>query len=287
MGLGRLLTGMAFLIFAISLLPGMFGGRLGDLDAYVPRRQRSPAALGGSAPAESALVWMKNQYREALDRARREGKLVLRQLHRLRLHQLPLDEGQHVHPARDRRRHEELRPGGTLHRRHRRRLRREPEAGARQVQDRGRALLRHPRSGREGDRDLPRPHQRSRRSSWRSCRRAAPRRRRRRPSATGSLPGGQATGRRSRSTPPRWPAKSSWSTSGPPGACPAFRRSPASTNCTSEYRRQRASRYSAFPWTKKAPTRVEPFLQEAPDGVPGGSGQRAPERAVQDWTNSP
>ena len=47
---------------------------------------------------------MKNQYREALDRARREGKLVLRQLHRLRLHQLPLDEGQHVHPARDRRR---------------------------------------------------------------------------------------------------------------------------------------------------------------------------------------
>ncbi len=34
------------------------------------------AGIGGSS-GESALVWMKNQYREALDRARREGKLVL------------------------------------------------------------------------------------------------------------------------------------------------------------------------------------------------------------------
>jgi thiol:disulfide interchange protein len=75
MGLGRLLSGIAFLIFAISLLPGMFGGKLGDLDAYVPLGSQS-AGIGGSG-AESALVWMKNQYREALDRARREGKLVL------------------------------------------------------------------------------------------------------------------------------------------------------------------------------------------------------------------
>ena len=75
MGLGRLLTGIAFLIFAISLLPGMFGGKLGDLDAYVPLGAQS-AAIGTSG-GESALVWMKNQYREALDRARREGKLVL------------------------------------------------------------------------------------------------------------------------------------------------------------------------------------------------------------------
>ena len=76
MGLGRLLTGIALLIFAISLLPGMFGGKLGDLDAYVPLGTQS-AGIGGSSGAESALVWMKNQYREALDRARREGKLVL------------------------------------------------------------------------------------------------------------------------------------------------------------------------------------------------------------------
>ena len=75
MGLGRLLSGVALLIFAISLLPGMFGGKLGDLDAYVPLGTQS-TGLGGSG-GESALVWMKNQYREALDRARREGKLVL------------------------------------------------------------------------------------------------------------------------------------------------------------------------------------------------------------------
>ena len=78
MGLGRLLSGAAFLIFAISLLPGMFGGKLGDLDAYVPLADAQSAGFGGrgSSGGESALVWMKNQYREALDRARKEGKLV-------------------------------------------------------------------------------------------------------------------------------------------------------------------------------------------------------------------
>jgi thiol:disulfide interchange protein DsbD len=71
MGLGRLLVGIAFLVFALSLAPGMFGGRLGGLDAYVP-------AGGGPAPGSSGstLVWMKDQYRAALDRARRERKLV-------------------------------------------------------------------------------------------------------------------------------------------------------------------------------------------------------------------
>ncbi|HTT62256.1 MAG TPA: cytochrome c biogenesis protein CcdA [Bryobacteraceae bacterium] len=74
MGLGRLLTGMVFLIFAISLAPGMAGARLGELDAYIPAGAESgPGAGTGNG---SALVWMKNQYREALDQARREGKLV-------------------------------------------------------------------------------------------------------------------------------------------------------------------------------------------------------------------
>jgi thiol:disulfide interchange protein len=74
MGLGRLLTGMAFLIFAISLFPGMSGGRLGDLDAFVPVADASSGAPGGAST--TGLVWLKDQYREALDRARREGKLV-------------------------------------------------------------------------------------------------------------------------------------------------------------------------------------------------------------------
>ena len=71
--LGRLLTGMVFLIFAISLVPGMFGGKLGELDAYVPV---AAEGSGGAAGSGGGLVFMKNQYREALDQARREGKLV-------------------------------------------------------------------------------------------------------------------------------------------------------------------------------------------------------------------
>jgi thiol:disulfide interchange protein DsbD len=66
LGVGRMLAGAAFLIFAISLLPGMFGAKLGNLDAYVP--------VGTSA--EAGQPWLKNQYREALAQARRENKLV-------------------------------------------------------------------------------------------------------------------------------------------------------------------------------------------------------------------
>jgi len=63
-GLGRLLAGAALLVFALSLAPGMFGARLGELDAYVP------------AVATDGSLWMKNQYREALAEARRQNKRV-------------------------------------------------------------------------------------------------------------------------------------------------------------------------------------------------------------------
>jgi thiol:disulfide interchange protein len=62
---------MAFLVFALSLAPGMFGAKLGALDAYVPVAGGPPPVSSGSA-----LVWMKDQYRAALDRARRERKRV-------------------------------------------------------------------------------------------------------------------------------------------------------------------------------------------------------------------
>ncbi len=76
LGIGRLLTGAVFLIFAIHLIPGMSGGRLGDLDAFIPAAE--DAAGGGAGTGSSGgMVWMKNQYREALAQARREGKLVL------------------------------------------------------------------------------------------------------------------------------------------------------------------------------------------------------------------
>ncbi|MGP8243272.1 MAG: cytochrome c biogenesis protein CcdA [Bryobacteraceae bacterium] len=70
LGLGRLLTGMALVIFAISLAPGMAGAKLGDLDAFVP-----PAESGaGSRSASSGLDWITDDYAGALARARSEGK---------------------------------------------------------------------------------------------------------------------------------------------------------------------------------------------------------------------
>jgi thiol:disulfide interchange protein DsbD len=76
LGIGRLLVASVLLIFAFSLLPGMFGAPLGELDAYVPAAS-SPIALNGGAATGSSQVWMKNQYKEALDKARAENKLVL------------------------------------------------------------------------------------------------------------------------------------------------------------------------------------------------------------------
>jgi thiol:disulfide interchange protein len=75
LGIPRLLIASAFLIFAFSLLPGMFGAPLGELDAFVPAA--TGGGIGGRSAADAGPAWMKNQYREALDRARSENKLVL------------------------------------------------------------------------------------------------------------------------------------------------------------------------------------------------------------------
>ncbi len=77
MGMGRLLLGMAFLVFAISLVPGMFGRGLGDLDAYVPQSAGQVAATSGSAgPSEHpGPVWLTD-YHAAVAKARAENKLL-------------------------------------------------------------------------------------------------------------------------------------------------------------------------------------------------------------------
>ena len=74
LGVGRLLSGAALLIFAFSLLPGMFGAPLGELDAYVPV---ATSGIGGNSASAGGLQWMKNDYQAALDRGRQENKLVL------------------------------------------------------------------------------------------------------------------------------------------------------------------------------------------------------------------
>jgi len=75
MGIGRLLSGVLLLAFALTLIPGMFGSSLGELDAFVPpgAERNSVIALG----AGTGQAWIQNEYRAALELARSEHKLVL------------------------------------------------------------------------------------------------------------------------------------------------------------------------------------------------------------------
>ncbi|MBV9303846.1 MAG: thioredoxin family protein [Acidobacteriaceae bacterium] len=77
LGVARALVAAAFLIFSISLVPGLFGGHLGDLDAFVP--EASGSIFGGpSAQTEAAPAnYYKNQLDSALAVARQQNKLLL------------------------------------------------------------------------------------------------------------------------------------------------------------------------------------------------------------------
>lgn len=74
LGVGRTVLGALFLILSISLIPGMWGAKLGEIDAYVPV---STSQVGFGGAAAEGIPWMKDKYREALAQARQEGKLVL------------------------------------------------------------------------------------------------------------------------------------------------------------------------------------------------------------------
>jgi thiol:disulfide interchange protein DsbD len=76
LGIGRMLVAAVFLIFSISLLPGLFGASLGNVEAFIPVQAKTTALLSGGGSGEAAPVWMKNQYKEALAKARAENKLV-------------------------------------------------------------------------------------------------------------------------------------------------------------------------------------------------------------------
>ena len=75
LGVGRVLIAALFLTFSISLLPGLFGASLGNVEAFIPVQAKQTALLGGGGES-GAPVWMKNQYKEALAKARAENKLV-------------------------------------------------------------------------------------------------------------------------------------------------------------------------------------------------------------------
>lgn len=73
---GRLLMGILLLGFSISLLPGMFGSRLGELEAYIPAPAEGATSMGGAA-ASSSAKWMKNDFDGAIAKAKAENKKVL------------------------------------------------------------------------------------------------------------------------------------------------------------------------------------------------------------------
>jgi thiol:disulfide interchange protein DsbD len=74
LGVGRTLLAALFLIFSISLIPGLFGAHLGDLDAFIPEGDSTTFAAPGTAVA--AKVY-KNDLDGALTAARDQHKSVL------------------------------------------------------------------------------------------------------------------------------------------------------------------------------------------------------------------
>ncbi|MES1260134.1 MAG: redoxin domain-containing protein, partial [Acidobacteriota bacterium] len=76
LGAGRLLFGMLAIAVGLSFIPGMFGARLGDIEAYIPPATGN--VFGGSGAASSEqLVWMENDLEGAFAKAKAENKKVL------------------------------------------------------------------------------------------------------------------------------------------------------------------------------------------------------------------
>lgn len=76
LGVGRALAGTVFVAFALSLIPGMFGANLGELEAMVPFAKENASLFGGSGGGEK-LAWMKDDFDAAIAKAKAENKTVL------------------------------------------------------------------------------------------------------------------------------------------------------------------------------------------------------------------
>jgi thiol:disulfide interchange protein len=74
LSVSRLLIGTLLVAFGLSLVPGMFGGRLGELEAYIP--PATSASIGGGA-SSGELAWVENDLPAAFAKAKAEGKMVL------------------------------------------------------------------------------------------------------------------------------------------------------------------------------------------------------------------
>lgn len=80
LGVGRALAGTVFVAFALSLIPGMFGANLGELEAMVPFAKENASLFGGpfgGAGGGEKLAWMKDDFEAAMAKAKAENKPVL------------------------------------------------------------------------------------------------------------------------------------------------------------------------------------------------------------------
>jgi thiol:disulfide interchange protein len=69
LGVVRLLIGTVLVVFGLSLVPGMFGAKLGEIEAYIP----PPSS--GTGPGD--LPWIENDLQSAFAKAKAESKTVL------------------------------------------------------------------------------------------------------------------------------------------------------------------------------------------------------------------
>jgi thiol:disulfide interchange protein DsbD len=74
LGVTRLLLGLVLVVFGMSLVPGMFGARLGEIEAYIPPATSN--SFGGTA-ASGELAWVENDLAGAFAKAKSGGKMVL------------------------------------------------------------------------------------------------------------------------------------------------------------------------------------------------------------------
>lgn len=72
-GLVRFGFGAAFLALALTLLPGMLGGTLGELEAHVPEATGPGFGVG----SDGSLAWIKDDYEGATASARNAGQPLL------------------------------------------------------------------------------------------------------------------------------------------------------------------------------------------------------------------
>ncbi len=76
LGAGRLVFGMIAIAMGLSFIPGMFGARLGDIEAYIPPPVSGNVFGGGGGQSEQ-LVWLENDLEGAFAKAKAENKKVL------------------------------------------------------------------------------------------------------------------------------------------------------------------------------------------------------------------